>query len=231
MSVARLKTCRLRLVERSWAFSDRHSDAVAAYWATAIADNPSLFDGDVFVTENWSVENGHLAGEAVATKFSAYLYWREHGFDQGVTSETFASAGVVAADGGIVLVRAVGGTLNGGHYVTPGGLVDKRDVTVDGLLDLAGAAGRELSEETGLNMSDLQREDGFLLANLMPYLCVASVYRSSRSGAELASTIERFLADQEVPEVEDVRVIYNTADLDGMPVAPFARLLTSAILA
>ena len=142
MAVARLKTCRLRLVERDWAFAAQHRDAIAAYWEKAVAGNRKLFNGSIFVTENWSIYDEGLVGDAVPTRFAAYLYWREHGFDQGATAEAFATAVVVSADGGVLLARAVGGTLNGGLYVTPGGMIDQRDVTPDGDLDLAGAAGR-----------------------------------------------------------------------------------------
>ena len=36
---------------------------------------------------------------------------------------------------------------------------------------------------------------------------------------------------EDVPEIEDVRVVYDPAELDEMAVAPFARLLTRAVLA
>lgn len=231
LSAQFLVDCRLRLVSRGWGFAVDHAAAIDRHWSAAVRDNPKIFDGDVFVTERWRFESDTLYGDAVPTKFSAYLYWRDHGFDKGCTSETFATTVVVAADGGVLLARAAEGSLNEGFYVSPGGLVDQRDVHGDGFLDLAGAALRELAEETGLEGAGLSRQAGFLLADLPPYFGVASVFRAAASGPELLVQVADYLARQREPELVDPRLIYRSADMDELPVTEFARLLTQAILA
>lgn len=237
--VVRLSDCRLRLVDREWLFASGHAEAISKHWDRSIASNPKLFNGNVFVTERWSVTEGVLVGDAVAAKFSAYLYWRDHGFDEGATGEAFVTSVVVAADGGVLLVRAMAGTLNAGLYLPPGGLVDQRDAGADGHLDLSAAAARELREETGLALDPepqcegelVRRDPGFLFVDVSPFLCVASVFRSALPGADLVAGVERFLARQGAPEVEACRIIYNSAELDELPATRFARLLTSAVLA
>lgn len=231
MELYRLGECELVAGDAPWVFASENAEAIAANWSSALAANPKLFDGDVFVVERWGLERGKLHGRSLRAKFSAYLYWRDAGAGVGLYSEAFATTVIVAGDGGVLLAKAVAGTLNAGRYASPGGLLDERDVGAGGRLDPAAAAGRELLEETGLDCAAMQRDPGFLMAHVAPYLAIASVFRSRLSGAELVGKVQAFLAGEDDPELEDPRMIYDRAALCELPLTPFARLLSEAVLA
>lgn len=226
-----LTSCRLAVSDDTWAYATLNKSAIDAHWANAKEANPTYFDGQVFILSRWSVSDGCLIGAAVRTRFAAYLHWRDTGFDDEMrTAEAFATTVVVASDGAVLLARAVAGSLNSGHYVSPGGLIDESDQSIRGYLDPALTAARELYEETGLVASDMRRARGFELVRFDPYLAVASIYHAPVSGPELLSRIDRFLRAQPKPELEEPRLIYRRSDMDGMSVAPFTRLLTEAVL-
>lgn len=230
MHVHELEACRLVVQDAPWQFALDHEAAIARHWSAAITKNPKIFNGDVFVVERWSIDHHVLVGQSVSTKFAAYLFWRDGTADPGPYSEAFATAVVQSRDGGVLLAQSVEGTLNAGLYGAPGGLLDARDVETDGEFDLAGAAARELSEETGLTGAELERQPGFLLAQVGPFLGVTSVFRSRLTGDELLHRVEAFLDAQADPELVAPRLIYNVAELDPLALTPFGRLLTTHVL-
>ena len=190
-----------------------------------------MFDGDVFVAEDWRLGDEVLHADLLQTKFSAYLYWRQHGFGGGVRGEVFATSVVEAADGGLLMARSVAGTLNSGQYLSPGGLFDARDMGPGGMIDVAGAAARELAEETGLDGSDVVRRPGYLVACVAPYLAIASVFGSHLDGCRLLERVNRHLAAQAAPELEAPCIITGRDELESLPTTRFTRLLSEAHLA
>lgn len=229
MSVCRLTSCDLVVAEHEWPFAAQHALDVEQNWKGALALNPKMFNGDVFVLDRWSVVDGVLRGVSLRTKFAAYLYWRGAGQNERY-AEAFATTVLMTRDGGIFLARSVAGTLNEGLYCSPGGLFDQRDVDRSGRIDAAGAAARELCEEVGLVSGELEREPGFLLAHAAPYLAVASVFRSALSGDELLAQVRTFIASESEPELEVPVVVYDQAALEQLKLTAFAHLLTKHVL-
>ena len=233
MTARHLHGCELRVSEADWSFARIHAAAIEAHWTAATAQNSCLFNGDVFVVADWAVVDGIMTATVLPTKFAAYLYWRESICDNAETWppfwEAFATTVVLARDGGILLAKSVAGSLNAGLYVSPGGLLDKRDV-IDGCIDIEGAAARELAEETGLAGDCLVRRPGFLLATVAPFLAVASVFEVRTSSDELVGKISEYLAKAEVPELEVPVIVTQLSDLDDLAMAPHARLLSTHFL-
>lgn len=230
MTIRELQRCELIVNQAPWPFAVRFDADIAAHWAAATARNPDLFNGDVFVLPNWVVEQDGLRGTLLPTKFAAYNYWRDRGYDGGETSEAFATTVIVTSDDGVFLARSVAGTLNGGLFASPGGLLDRRDVR-DNRMDVAAAAARELHEETGLDANAMSRDDGYLLAHVSPFLALASVFRTPLSGADLVKQVTAFLKKSDAPELEAPLVVYHASELANLPMAPHARLLSAHILA
>lgn len=231
MSVVHVSDCKLVVGEKPWQFACDRSDDIARNWTKMTARNPKFFDGDVFVVDAWSIEKGVLEGQSLKTKFSAYLYWRDVGVDDATCSEAFTTTVVMSRDGGMLLARSATGTLNEGFYGSPGGLLDLRDMRDDGRLDLADAAARELAEETGLDAGEMQRDPGFLLAHIAPYLAIASVYNSSLTDEMLLTAVVQFLATEDEPELEAPVIVRKTSDLNELALTPHARLLAAHVLA
>ncbi len=231
MNVRALQDCNLVVTASSWRFAKEYAAAIERNWTTARQRNPKLFDGDVFIVDRWSIDDDVLTGEVLPAKFASYLYWRDAGGDaHDQYSEAFASSVIISSDGGILLAQSVGGTLNAGHYGAPGGLLDERDIGCRRRLDMAGAAARELLEETGLAVAGMVRQSGFVLAHVAPYLAIASVFRSALSGTDLIDAVAGFLEGQAEPELEAPRMVYRATELDALPLTPFGRLLTTHVL-
>ncbi|MGI9422428.1 MAG: hypothetical protein ACR2PA_04495, partial [Hyphomicrobiaceae bacterium] len=94
------------------------------------------------------------------TDFASYLYWRDQGFADPMVCDCFATVLIGGECGGVLTARAAKHTLNAGLLVTPGGMIDERDVAKDGTIALVDYGLRELTEETGIGADDLQRRPG-----------------------------------------------------------------------
>lgn len=230
MSVVELEECRLRLREGTWGYETANASLIADHWQRACAANPKLFNGTVFIVEDWQVASRALEAGVVQTTFAAYLYWREHGFDDGRYDEAFATTAVMSRDGGMLVARAVDGTLNEGHFVSPGGLIDARDLGGDGLIDPAGAAVRELDEETGLTAEIAKRRSGYLLARDAPYLALASIFDVAMSSEDLLDRVRGHIDDEAEPELLDPMILRRRADMAGIKLTTPTRLIAAHLL-
>lgn len=230
MSIFELESCRLELVAGAWPFAVEKADAIARNWEQATAANPNLYNGGVFVVSRWRIEAGRLEAQMLKTTFAAYLYWRETGFGEQDYDEAFVTTVVRSRDGGMLVARAVDGTLNEGHFIPAGGLIDARDVTPEGLIDPAAAAARELAEETGLAAPLVRRRPGFLLARHAPYLALASLFDADVSNDELIAIVQSHLRAQAAPELLEPTILSRRADLDRLPLTVPTRLLGAHVL-
>jgi len=230
VSIVELAACRLKLRDGRWDYQTENRTAIEANWEMARSSNSKLFNGDVFIVEDWKIEAGVLEARLVQTKFAAYLYWRGRGFHDGRYDEAFATTAVFANDGGMLVARAVEGTLNEGHYVSPGGLIDARDLGRDGLIDPGGAAVRELAEETGLTAKIARRRPGFLLARDAPYLALASVFDVAVDSAELLSRVRAFIDHEAAPELLDPMILRRREDIGAVKLTTPTRLIAAHLL-
>ena len=80
------------------------------------------------------------------------------------------------------------------------------------------ASGRELKEETGLNVTEFASEPGWTMVADGPLIAQIKVLRSKESSAALRERILTHLAREQHPELADIRIIRKHKDLDpAMP--------------
>ena len=146
--VLRLAEVTLRLGEGPLAFEHANRPAIDAYWETATAQMPRLWNGPAFLFEDVSLEGGRLSGTGRRTDFATFLYWRDNGRPREVVHITGTSLPVLA-DGSLFGVRMAAHTANGGAAYFPAGSLDEDDL-VDGAFDLTASIARELRERSRL---------------------------------------------------------------------------------
>lgn len=228
--VEKVDDCRIVLGQTPWPFADENKDAIAAYWQNAVRCNSNFFDGIVLLAAGYRIEGNILDIEVFETRFRNFLYWRDHGFADAAAIDAFGSGVIRAADGGVLLVRQHPGNVNEGLFYFPGGFIDRRDVDTSGRIDIAASIGREVSEELGIDASELTRETGFLVTRTGPHLSIAAVLASPIDGRELLSRISDFLDRESQPEIAEAKLIKRRDDLDGLNLAPYCRPLLGKLL-
>jgi 8-oxo-dGTP pyrophosphatase MutT (NUDIX family) len=195
-----------------WAYAERQRQAIDSAWTAATAANPALFNGQVLLLCESQIDGETLAGRYKTVLFAEFLHYMRHGEPDGVTKNGFALAGLVAADGALAMGVMGGHTANAGKIYFPGGTPDLDDV-VEGRVDLAGSARRELEEETGLRPDEVAFDQGFWLFEDDKRLAFTKIARSPLPGDALRHTILQRLATQVQPELADIHLVRSADDL------------------
>lgn len=227
--------CRLFVdADAHWAFATQHADAIDAHWQHAIRTRPNYFNGIVHMTTSLGFDanrhGGLLSITLMRTEFKAYLYWRELGFPPADIVDSFGSALIVGADGGVVLVRQRPGQINSGLTYMPGGFIDDRDVDGAGEVNLFASIDREVLEETGLRAPDVVRTPGIVVARAGPHVSIAVRYRSRLTSDALLGRIDDFIAADPEGELQSAIAVLSVEQLDTLEMPAFARMIAAKAL-
>ena len=82
------------------------------------------------------------------------------------------------------------------------------------MLDLAGSVGRELFEETGLDIGVCQVEPGWILVRDGGFFALMKCVTVNANAEQLRANIMDHLANKAQPEFADVRIVRRPADLN-----------------
>ena len=101
-----------------------------------------------------------------------------------------------------------------GKWVFPCGTPEPDDINSAGMLDLAGNMGRELFEETGLDIGTCQVEPGWTLVHDGGFVALIQNVTVNESAERLRANIMHHLANEAQPEFAAVRIVRSPADVD-----------------
>ncbi|MEM8814027.1 MAG: NUDIX hydrolase [Pseudomonadota bacterium] len=224
-----LQSCRLRLTDGSWPFAADRADAIAAHWQDALALTPEMWDGRVLLSNSWTFQDGILEGSLIDVAYSAYHAWKSWDFPDPSVANCFGSGLIRSSDGALIYGVMAGTTSNAGRIYPVAGMLDQSDVAPDGTIDIFASVGRELTEETGLTIAECRRGDRFMLTN-GPLISIAEVLTFDEDAERLAARIRASIASEAEPELEDVVILRQAADLDRGRSFDFAHSIAAHLL-
>jgi hypothetical protein len=82
------------------------------------------------------------------------------------------------------------------------------------MLDLAGNLGRELFEETGVDIAACRVEQGWTVARDGAFVALIKHLTANESAERLRANIMDHLASEAQPEFTSIRIVRRPADLD-----------------
>jgi len=168
----------------------------------------------MLLLHRYARENGVLRGASFETDYASFLAWRDWGFPSGGVFNVFAAAALQSADGAFLLGQMAPFTSSAGQWVFPCGTPDLGDISSAGLLDLFGSVGRELFEETGLDIVSCQVEPGWTLVRDGGFLALMKRVTVNENAELLRMKIIQHLANEAQPEFTNIRIVRRLADLD-----------------
>ena len=202
----------IRYEPRPWPFAEAHAAEIEAHWRRRRAEQPRLFNGGVLLLGAWSLAGGRISGACFATDFKSFLYWRETGAPDRSVADFFAAAALHSREGWLIVGRMGAHTANRGRAYPPCGSLHPDDIR-DGRIDLDGSLLREVAEETGLRLdirdfaAPVLVRDGARLVYMRPIVL-------DRPAAEIVSEAERFLREQDEPELAEILVVKGPEDIE-----------------
>lgn len=220
-AIVPLSAVHCRHVQVDWPFEREEAARIAAFWADFHARNPKSFNGRVFLLHQSHFGPQGFAGACLETDFAAFLAWREFGFPGAEMRNVFAMAALRSSDGAFLLGEMAAGTANAGKIYFAAGTPDPEDRLPDGTIDLAGSVLREMSEETGLRVDEVQVSSGWTCVDLVPRLAFMREVRIDLPAeAARALMLDRMITLPE-QELADIHIVRGLSDIDAARMPPF----------
>lgn len=207
-----------RLEQQPWQFADENAEAIRAHWQKVIEAKPASFNGKILLLHRWQIVERRFRGAYLMTDYASFLAWRDFGTPGEARWNCFAMAALEAADGAFLLGEMAEHTSNAGAIYFAAGTPDTSDL--DGnVVNLTGSVTRELEEETGISTAVVDIASGWTAVFHGQRIALMKSVRSSLQSGELKNRIERFLAQEERPELSRMHVVATRADIraDRMP--------------
>jgi 8-oxo-dGTP pyrophosphatase MutT (NUDIX family) len=212
LKIVPLERAEIKVEPWEWEFAVSRRAEIDRHFAARRQRQPALWNGRVLLLKNYRIDNRVLSGSSFETDFASFMAWRDWDFpDRGVFN-VFAMAAVRAADGGYLLGEMADHTASAGQLYFPCGTPDPQDVAA-GMLDLDGSAGRELFEETGIEIGALAARPGWALVRERNFIALIKRLIASENAQELRARIRRYLALSTQPEFSDIRIVRGHGDL------------------
>jgi 8-oxo-dGTP pyrophosphatase MutT (NUDIX family) len=141
----------------------------------------------------------------------------------------FAMAALRAADGAFLLGQMGPHTATAGQIYFAAGTPDPADIAGD-TVDLERGVIRELTEETGLTLVDVEPQPGWTATPFGQRIALMKIVQAREDATALRARIVADFARQREPELSDIHIVRSLDDLDArMP--PYVRAYLSAVLA
>ena len=197
-----------------WEFAHARRAAIDRHFAARQRQQPALWNGRVLLLNHYAIAQRVLRGTSFETDYASFLAWRDWDCcDRGV-SNVFSAAAVRSADGAYLVGRMAPSTSIAGQWLFPCGTPDPKDIDAAGMLDLAASAGRELFEETGLDIRAFKAASGWTLVRDGGFIGLMKHLVADESAEALRARILDHLANEAQPEFSDIRFLRGPADFD-----------------
>jgi 8-oxo-dGTP pyrophosphatase MutT (NUDIX family) len=212
IEIAALDGVEIAVEPWTWPFAQARRADIDRHFAGQQRGRPALWNGRMLMLHRYARENRVLRGASFETDYASFLAWRDWDCPAVGVFNVFAAAALQSADGAFLLGQMAPFTSSAGKWVFPCGTLDPHDISSAGMLDLVSSVGRELFEETGLDIDACEVEPGWTLVRDGQFVA-------------LMKRVMHHLANEAQPEFTTVRIVRRPADVD--PVTPrfFAQYL------
>jgi hypothetical protein len=201
--------------QRPWPFAETRQGEIAALFATLKLKNPALWNGRVLMLGDYAVSGANFRGTFFSVDFASFLAWRHWGYPDRGVRDCFAMGALRGADGAFLLGVMGASTANAGLIYFPCGTPDHSDIVGD-KVDLEANIARELTEETGLNITAFAAAPDWVTVLVGPWIANMKLLQAREPAAVLRGRILDFLARQNRPELADIRIVRGPDDIDPM---------------
>jgi 8-oxo-dGTP pyrophosphatase MutT (NUDIX family) len=217
IEIAALDAVEIAVEPWTWPFAQVRRADIDRHFAARQRERPALWNGRMLLLHRYARarENRVLRGASFETDYASFLAWHDWGCPAVGVFSVFAAAALQSADGAFLLGQMAPFTSSAGQWVFPSGAPDLDDISSAGMLDLAGSAGRELFEETGVDIGVCQVEPGWTLVRDGGLVALMKHVRVNESAERLRANIMDHLANQAQPEFTTVRSVRGPADVDS----------------
>jgi 8-oxo-dGTP pyrophosphatase MutT (NUDIX family) len=199
----------------SWPFAREQRERIDRDFRVLQGQRPGVWNGRVLLLQRFAIADGALRGACFETDYASFITWRNREFPDLGVYNFFAAAALRATDGAYLLGEMASYTAGAGRTYFPCGTPEPDDIGPDGVFDLHGNLSRELLEETGIAIEELDAEPGWTVVRDRCFLGLMKRLTARHGADELRRRIMGHIAGDRHPELADIRIVRGPADIDS----------------
>ncbi len=204
----------IRVTEEDPVGLQRFDAEVAANWEREKAANPHLFNGRLVALNDATLCDGAVRATGQLVPYAYHLWWRRQ-TEKPPTFHSFGMPVIRSADGAVIAIRMSPITANAGKVYCASGSLEQDDI-VDGRIDLDANMAREVAEETGLDLAEMESEPDYFCAWCGQIVMFYRFFRSPLGTAHLLEKVRDHMRGDSEGEIDAVLAITsdNRDDFD-----------------
>jgi 8-oxo-dGTP pyrophosphatase MutT (NUDIX family) len=197
-----------------WTWPQQNRAFIAENWKRRTAGKPQMFNGRVLMLQDVAFERDLCRNTYFEVDYADFVAWIDKGEPDPAIANGFAMGALRGSDGAYICGVMGSGTTNAGRVYFAAGTPDPSDLRPDGSVDLATRLTRELAEETGLHEGDYHVDDEWIIVQRWPTIALLRMVTLPVTAEDGAAKIRANIARQHEPELQDVRIIRGSGDID-----------------
>nr|WP_272211454.1 hypothetical protein [Marinicella sp. W31]MDC2877342.1 hypothetical protein [Marinicella sp. W31] len=192
----------------------RFDAQVEANWVQEKAANPHLFNGRLVTLNRVSLCDGAVRATGQIVPYAYHLWWRRQKA-KPPTFHSFCMPVIQSADDAVIAIRMSNITANAGKVYCASGSLEEDDI-VDGRIDLDANMAREVAEETGLTLGDMEAGPDYYCARYDQIVMFYRFFRSELDADALMAKVHQHISQDTEKEIDAVLAITgdNRDDFD-----------------
>jgi 8-oxo-dGTP pyrophosphatase MutT (NUDIX family) len=199
----------------AWDFARAQRPEIDRFFSAMQKQRSHLWNGRVLMLRDCTVRDGVLRGSCFETDYASFMAWRDWGFPDPSVFNVFPCSALRSADCAFLVGEMASSTASAGQISFPCGTPDLDDIVQGSVLDVARNLRRELMEETGLDLDELNTDPGWTLVRDRGFVALMKRVGSQLSAEALRMRILQNMAKDAHPEFVAIRILRGPADLDS----------------
>jgi len=199
----------------AWEFAELRRAEISEHFAILKSKRSAVWNGRVLLLNHFSIGDAILRGSCFETDYASFIAWHDWNFPDPTVNNFFAAAALRSADGAYFVGEMAPYTARAGQLYFPCGTPDPSAIDDRGTFDPIGHLNRELQEEIGISIDELDAEPGWVLVRDRCYLALIRRLISHQNADDLRSRVIRHIRSEQQSELSDLRIVRGPAQLDA----------------
>jgi 8-oxo-dGTP pyrophosphatase MutT (NUDIX family) len=214
VELAELDDIKIVVEQSPWEFARTQRTTIGAHFIRLQQQRP-LWNGRVLMLGSYHIRDRKLDGTCFETDYASLMAWCDWDFPDQWVYNFWAAAALRAADGAYLVGEMAPHTARAGQLYFPCGTPEPADVPDGRVVDLGANMGRELREETGIAVEELEIAPTWRLVRDRNFIALTREVRARQNAHELRDRIIGHLASDSQPEFSDIHILRGPTDLDA----------------
>jgi hypothetical protein len=199
----------------SWKFAAVRRAEINEHFASLKTKRPAVWNGRVLLLNRFLIRDGSLLGSCFETDYASFIAWHNWNYPDPTVYNFFAVAALRAADGAYLIGEMAPYTAGARRLYFPSGTPDPSAIDDRGAFDPIDHLSRELREETGISLDELDAEPGWTLVRDRCSVAFIRRVTSRQNANDLRRRIIGHIRAEQQPELSDMHIIRGPTQLDA----------------